>query len=117
MPATAKHTVASHFTKSAPSVKSTYRAVLEAARTLGPVREDAKKTSIHLVRDAAFAGVATRKDSLILTLKADHAMTSSRILRSQHTSANRWHVEVRLSAPSDVDAELRGWLADAYRLA
>ena len=118
MPATRqKPTVAAHFTKSAPSVKATYSALLKASRVFGPVREDPKKTSIHLVRDAAFAGVATRKDSLILTLKADHELDHPRVLRTQHTSAHRWHVDIRLTAPADVDDEVRGWLADAYRLA
>jgi hypothetical protein len=45
--------VASHFTKSSATVRATYDAVLRAARALGPVREEAKKTSIHLVRSSA----------------------------------------------------------------
>jgi hypothetical protein len=109
--------VASHFTKSAPAVKATYAALLKASRALGPVREDPKKTSIHLVHDAAFAGVSTRKDSLILTIKADHELVNPRVFRTQHTSARRWHVDIRLTRPADVDGELRGWLADSYRLA
>ena len=117
MPATRQRpSVASHFTKSAPAVKATYAALLKASRALGPVREDPKQTSIHLVRDAAFAGVATRKDSLILTLKSDRELANPRILRTQHTSSNRWHVDLRLSTPAEVDDEVRGWLADAYRL-
>ena len=110
-------TVASHFTKSTPAVRKTYDAILQAARKLGPVQEDPKKTSIHLVRETAFAGVATRKDALILTLKSARAVKSPRVHRSEQASANRWHLEIRLSAPSDVDAELRAWLSDAYDLA
>ena len=118
MPATRqKPNVSAHFTKSAPAVKATYAALVKASRALGSMHEDPKKTSIHLVRDAAFAGVATRKDSLILTLKADRELAHPRIIRTQHTSANRWHVDIRLTTPTDVDGELRGWLADAYRLA
>jgi len=59
------HTVAAHFEKSTPTVKATYKAILKAARELGPVREEPKKTSIHLVRESAFAGIATRKEALI----------------------------------------------------
>jgi hypothetical protein len=71
MPAAkSEYTVASHFTKATPTVRATYDAILRAARALGPVREEAKKTSIHLVHDKAFAGVATRKEALLLTLKA-----------------------------------------------
>jgi hypothetical protein len=112
-----KVTVASHFTKSAESVRATYAAILGASRALGPVREEAKKTSIHLVRQAAFAGIATRKDALILTLKAERRVQSPRIHRAEQASANRWHLEVRLTTPADVDAEVCTWLAQAYSLA
>jgi len=113
----ASPTVASHFEKSAPAVKATYDALLRASRELGAVREEPKKTSIHLVRASAFAGVATRKDALILTLKSDCRIQSSRIARAEQTSVNRWHLEIRLRAPAEVDAEVRGWLAKAYALA
>ena len=109
--------VASHFAKSSPPVRATYDAVLRAARTLGPVREEAKKTSIHLVRSSAFAGVATRSNRLILTLKAATKVTSSRVRRAEQTSANRWHLEIPLATPAEVDAELRMWLKQAYELA
>ena len=108
--------VATHFTKSADSVKRTYETLLVAANKLGPVREEAKKTSIHLVRETAFAGVATRRDALWLTLKSDHPIESPRIHKSEQTSANRWHHELRLTTPKDVDAELRRWLKQAYAL-
>ena len=110
-------TVGSHFTKSAHSVRATYRALLDASRALGPVREEAKKTSIHLVNETAFAGIATRKEVLILTLKAERAVKNPRVHRAQQASANRWHLEIRLATPADVDNELRTWLSDAYDLA
>jgi hypothetical protein len=110
-------TVASHFAKSNAQVRATYDAVLAVARTLGPVREEAKKTSIHLVRSSAFAGVATRTSSLILTLKAASTVDSIRVRRAEQTSRNRWHLEIPLASPADVDAELRAWIRKAYELA
>jgi hypothetical protein len=50
------HTIKEHFENRAPEVKATYAAILEAAKKLGTVKEEAKKTSIHLVR-SAFAGI------------------------------------------------------------
>ena len=110
-------TVASHFAKSAETVRATYEALLAASHAFGPVREEAKKTSIHLVRNSAFAGVATRKETLILTLKAERPVKSTRVHRAEQASANRWHLEIRLASPADVDAELRTWLYQAYTLA
>jgi hypothetical protein len=109
--------VESHFTRSEPEVLATYRRLLETARALGPVAEEPKKTSIHLVRETAFAGVATRRSSLILTLKSSKDIRSPRIERRERTSAHRWHVEIRLERPADVDRQLTSWLAAAYELA
>ena len=110
-------TVESHLTKSDPEVLATYRRLLEAARALGRVAEEPKKTSIHLVRDTAFAGVATRRSSLILTLKSAKDIRSPRIEKREQTSTHRWHVDVRLEKPADVDRQLTNWLTAAYDLA
>lgn len=113
----APFTVASHFTGRAETVRATYDAILKAARALGPVEEDPKKTSIHLNRKTAFAGVATRKASLILTLKSAADIASPRIRKREQASANRWHLELELAAPKDVDREVKSWLKQAYELA
>lgn len=110
-------TVAQHFDAARPVVRTIYDRILREARRFGTVHEDPKKTSIHLTRKTAFAGVATRKDSLILTLKASADVRSSRVLKHERASANRWHLQVRLHSPDDVDAELKAWLNQAYALA
>ena len=110
-------TVESHFDKSDPEVLATYRRLLAAARALGPVVEEPKTTSIHLMRHTAFAGVATRRSALILTLKSATDIRSRRIERRQQTSAHRWHVDVRLEKRTDVDQQLTSWLSAAYELA
>jgi len=102
--------VESHFAGKAPTVRSTYQRLIDVARTFGPLTEEAKKTSIHLVRHAAFAGVATRRSSLILTLKSATDIRNPRIAKREQTSANRWHVEVRLEKPAHIDRQLTAWL-------
>jgi len=107
----------SHFARTDPTVRATYQRLIEVARTFGPVTEDPKKTSIHLVRHAAFAGVATRRSSLILTLKSASDIPNPRIQKREQTSANRWHLEVRLEKPADIDRQVTTWLRAAYDLA
>jgi hypothetical protein len=109
--------VESHFAGKSPAVHATYQRLVDVARKLGPVTEEAKKTSIHLVRHAAFAGVATRRSSLILTLKSATDIRSPRIEKREQASANRWHIEVRLEKPAQVDRQLAAWLKAAYELA
>ena len=108
--------VEDHLSAREPVVASIYDALRKAASKLGPFKEEAKKTSIHLVRASAFAGVATRKTSLVLTLKAARDIKSPRVTKHEQVSASRWHLEVRLESPREVDAELKAWLKDAYEI-
>jgi hypothetical protein len=117
MPKAKTHSVVDHFDGREPVVAAIYAAILKAALKLGPVLEEPKKTSIHLVRDTAFAGVATRKNALLLTLKSTRDFDSPRIVKRERPSAKRWYLYVRLESPRDVDAELRRWLAASYELA
>jgi len=111
------HTIEQHFDGSEPQVRAVYDKLVNAARTLGPVEEDPKKTSIHLNRRTAFAGVATRKSAIILTLKASSDIDDARIVKHEQASANRWHLNIRLEQPRDVDASVVRWLKQAYELA
>jgi hypothetical protein len=105
-----------HFEGRTPAVRAIYDRLLRISRRFGPVEEEAKKTSIHLVRKSAFAGVATRKDALILTIKSTADIASDRITKHEQASASRWHLEVRLRDPKEVDAQLEQWLAAAYEI-
>lgn len=111
------HTVEQHFEQREPEVKAIYGAILKAARKFGPVSEDPKKTSIHLVRKSAFAGVATRKSALVLTVKSDADIVNERIMKREQASAHRWHLEIKLDDPRQVDKELCDWLKKSYELA
>lgn len=112
-----KPTIAQHFEGKAPAVKATYVKILAATRTIGPFHEEPKKTSIHLARTTAFAGIATRKTALILTLKSDSDIANARITKHERASAHRWHLEIRLESPDEVDRQLISWIKAAYALA
>ena len=99
-----------------PPALALYKKLLAALKPLGKFEEEVKKTSIHLVRKTAFAGVAPRKEYLLLTIKSDKLIRSVRIKKSEQTSKSRWHVEVKLESASDIDKELLGWLRSAYAL-
>jgi Domain of unknown function (DUF5655) len=109
-------TIKSHFEGKDAAVRQIYDRLLKSARKLGSVGEEPKKTSIHLVNRTAFAGVATRKSAIVLTIKSDRKLSSPRIHKSEQTSASRFHHEVKLTSPADVDSELVKWLKDAYAL-
>jgi len=98
------------------NVQAIYTRLLEVMRTLGPVKEEPKKTSIHLVRNAGFAGVHPRKSYLYLNLRTDYPIDNPRITKTEQVSKNRFHNELKLNSPDEVDEELIGWLKDAYTL-
>ena len=112
-----KHELDSLFAGKDAVVRATYDRLLEVLRTLGPFQEEPKKTSIHLVTTSGFAGVHPRKSFLYLNLRLDRPLHGDRIAKSEQVSKNRYHNEVKLSTPDEIDTELVGWLKDAYALA
>ena len=69
-----------------------------------------------LNRRTASATVVVRKTTLVPTIKADRKIASRRIAKAGQSSAHRWHLDVGLTASSDVDAELIGRLRRACAL-
>ena len=109
-------TVLQHFEGKDPLIRSIYDRILAGSRKFGPVIEEPKKTSIHLVNKSAFAGVVTRRNALILNIKSAAPIKHKRIARSEQVSAGRFHQEVKLTSPDEVDPLLLGWLHEAYTL-
>ena len=108
--------VAEHFVKKDASVRETYDALLRIARTFGDVVEDSKKTSIHLVAKTAFAGIVTRRSKLVLNIKSPVAVKNHRVSKCEQLSANRWHFELHLATPGEVDTDVEAWLRRAYEI-
>ena len=104
------------FAKSEPNVEKTYAAILKAVSKFGNVRVEEKKTSIHICGKTGFAGVYPRKNAALLNIRSATPIKSKRIRKVERVSANRFHNEMLLEAPRDVDAEVTGWLKAAYAL-
>lgn len=109
-------TLEAHFAGKAPTVRAIYDKLMAETHLFGDVIEEPKKTSIHLVNKTAFAGVATRKVALLLNIKSAAPILSPRFPKTEKISSNRYHQEVKLTDPAEVDAELLGWLRQAYEL-
>jgi len=111
------YSVSDHFANKDPSVRTLYDQLVSLVRTFGPVEEDPKKTSIHLNRKSALAGVETRRNNFLLTIKSDHPIKSPRVEKVEKISSKRFYHKVRISSPDDFDEELKNWLQEAYALA
>src|ERR1043166_9078445 len=97
------HTVDEHFTGRGPVVREIYDRILAASRKWGPVEEDPKKTSIHLNRSSAFAGIQTGKDHLVLTVKSRADILSPGVRKREQVSANRWYCYIKLTSADELD--------------
>lgn len=104
------------FAKSGPGGQAAYEAVLAAVDAFGGVRVEEKKTSVHLMRKTAFAGVHPRRDAILLNIRLASPIESARVRNVEQVSANRYHNELLLTSEQDVDAEVAGWLRAAFDL-
>lgn len=109
-------TVNSHFEGRAPILRKTYDHLIKVLGRFGPLKEEPHKTSIHLVNHSALAGVEVRRDYILLNVKADHEIQSPRVVKTEKISAKRFHHKFKLSAPKEIDAEMKNWLKEAYEL-
>lgn len=98
------------------AVRAAYDALMRELQRFGPVVEDPKKTSIHLVRRTGFAGVHPRKAWFVLTIRTTTAIDSPRVVKTEQVSKNRVHNDIKIQTADDIDPELLGWLAAAYDL-
>jgi hypothetical protein len=83
---------------------------------LGPFSVEEKKTSVHLVRKSAFAGIHPRRRHLVLTVKSASEIDSDRIFKSEQVSKSRWHNEIKLVDLTDLNPELLDWLREGYNI-
>lgn len=105
-----------HFVNRSPAVREIYDRIIAESKRFGPVTEDPKKTSIHLVNRTAFAGVQTRREALVLTLKSTENIDGGRIAKRERMSANRWYLDIKIVSTDEIDNELIEWLNASYRL-
>ena len=97
-------------------VLAIYERLLQVLHSFGPFREEPKKTSIHLVHMSSFAGIHPRKSFLYLNLRMARPLQNKRVAKSEQVSKNRYHNEIKITSPDDVDTELIDWLREAYTL-
>src|ERR1700722_3904181 len=89
-----------------PIASALYRHLLDRVTTLGPITEEQKKTSVHIVAGkGAFLGLHPRSDSLLLNIVLDHALTSDRLSKVEQVSKSRYHNELKLRNENDIDSE------------
>ena len=93
-----------------------YARLLKAVEGLGPVVEERGERSVLLRSRGGFLGVHPKRHWLDLQIVTDHPIRADRVTKVDPISARRFHVHVRLVTENEVDAQLLGWLREAYDL-
>lgn len=99
-----------------PVVNDLYKILLAEIKKFGEVTEENNKTSIHLKSTKVFAGVHPRKNYFILNIVSARPIQSPRIIKTEQVSRNRFHNELKIEEPADINVELLGWLKTAHEL-
>jgi hypothetical protein len=102
-----------HFA-AAPGLRAVFDAYLAAAQACGPVTVNATKSRITFQVRMRFAAVERPRGTqlnvhFVLTRRLEHSR-----LRVEFIPPRHYVHRLVLRTPSDVDAEVRSWLAEAY---
>ena len=91
-----------------------YDAIAGHVTGLGPVHEDAVKVGVFLKHHKTFAQVRPQARSLTLYLFLPRPLDDERVTKQIRVASERFVHFVKLTAVTDVDDQLRGWLTEAY---
>lgn len=113
-----RHAIAEHFVGKAPQLTAVWRRFVSAARENGPVTVYAQKSRIVMQVRARFAGTVVRKSWLECAIPFQREVDNPRFVRIEpptRTDGVHWIHYFRLSRVDEVDADVRAWLAEAYK--
>jgi uncharacterized protein DUF5655 len=105
-----------HFVGGDPAVRLTFDRIVQIVSALGPVTVLPERTRIALHARMSFAAFVPRTRWLNGHLVLARRLESPRFRRITTYSPRNVVHELRLDSPDQVDDELAGWLAEAYRV-
>jgi hypothetical protein len=99
-----------------PISSGTFGALMDKITELGGCELQENASSFHVAHGRAFLGIRPRRGGILVNIVLIRELDSARIHRAERVSANRWHNEVILKDPAEVDAELLTWICEGYAL-
>jgi len=98
-------------------LRGVFEAYVAAMRQHGPVTVNVTKSRITCQVRMRFAGIdLPRRDHLRANFVLTRPVESERLIRVEHVPPYYYVHRLRLRRPEDVDGEVKGWLAEAYRV-
>ena len=111
-----KHDLEHHFNGKSPTVRALFDEVVAVIRRIGPVRVLPEKTRIAFQVRMSFAQITPKRHWLdghvVLARRFEHPR-----FRRIETISPRNHVHYfRITSASEIDADFKAWLAEAYQV-
>lgn len=100
-----------------PGADRVYRSLLLLLERLGTFSIEPGKASFLVRNGRSFLGVHPRRGGLRVNIVLPRALTARRVDKVEQVSRSRFHNEVLLTMPDDLDAEFGRWVAEARDLA
>jgi hypothetical protein len=99
-----------------PTSATIFGALINQVSALEGYELQEKASSFHVAHGRAFLGIHPRRGGILVNIVLERELDSSRVHRAERVSANRWHNEIILTDPAEIDAELGLWIREAYNL-
>ena len=109
-----RHVLASHFRGKPEAIRDLYTLAVAAIKACGPVRIVPEKTRIAFQVRMSFAQLSPKRQWIDGHVVLARRLEAARFRKVETISARNHVHHFRLYAPSDVDAEFRRWLREAY---
>ena len=105
------------FSGSRPGLRGVFDTFVAALREHGPLTVNVTKSRVACQVRGRFAGIdRPRRDYLVASFLLTRPVRSERLVRVAYIPPYYYVHRLRLRRGEDVDAELRAWLAEAYRI-
>jgi hypothetical protein len=105
-----------HLDKVPPKVRAIYRAVMRSLRACGPVQVAPTRSGINLLSRTSLGGIRLHRSHASLGLVLTRRLDNPRVASVFQISPRSFLHKVVLHSTAEVDAELRGWLREAYQV-
>lgn len=109
-----KYSLEARFAGCEPHVFSLFKKFEKMVRACGPVALIPQKTRIVFQARVRFAGCVPRKSHLDCALALPKRRNHPRFYKIESYSLHFHGHRFRVKSPDDLDAELQGWLREAY---
>jgi hypothetical protein len=106
--------LSSHLGKASVEVRAIYDALIAALEELGPYQAVPTKTGINIMVRTSLGGMTIHRTYVNLGLVFTRRIESPRVGMMLQLSPRSFVHRFRVNAASEVDTELRGWMAEAY---